>query len=243
MGVDDRAALTGRDRRVEVSGGDDLGVHLVGDQVGAGARRAADARLERVHLGGGAGVDDGGAPAALDDPAGPGQGAPGLAADEQRADGARGEIDAHPLGDREQVHRVRRRRGEHRRAEPGDELDVLLRVGHAEREHGRADPFQTLQHPPAAEEQPERKADLGDVVRPDPGAPLGHRVHVGGAVPVGIGHGVEGGRPGGARRTVDPGDPAGRVLRGVAAERRVLGLVGDQHPLGDHRDLRREVGE
>ncbi len=184
VGVDDRAAPADRHRGVRVVGGDDLHVHLVGDQVGAGARGAAHAGLERVHLRRRPRVDDGRAPALLDEVAGPGQGAPGLTAHQQGADRPRREVDAHPLGHRQQVHAVRRRRREHRRPEPSDQLEVPLGVGDAEREHGRADPFEPLQHTPAAEEQPEREPDLGDVVRPDTRTPLGHRVHVRGAVPV-----------------------------------------------------------
>src|SRR3546814_7107313 len=91
--VDDRAALAVLQRHVQVVLVHDLGEDLVRDQVGAGLRWAADVGLERVHLRGRAGVDQGRAPGLLEDLAGAGQAATGLATDQE--DLNRGRSDTH----------------------------------------------------------------------------------------------------------------------------------------------------
>ena len=141
-------------------------------------------------------------------------------------------------GDLGQAQRVGGRAVERLRLHLGHPVDgalALARDAGAERERGGAEALGARQRRPRAHVEAEHGADEDGVRRADAHPPHDPRVGVGDRAPVVAADAERGRAAGGARGAVHAHD-LGRLDTAVGAERRVLGLVGAQLVLGDHRE-------
>ena len=136
---------------------------------------------------------------------------PGLGAEDADAQLQGGRVDAqlpHRLG---HVQRVRRRAGEHGRAEVLEDHDLALGVAARDRDDRRAEPLGAVVHAEPAGEQAVAVGVVDDVAAPDAGARQRAGADLGPGVDV-------------AQRVADDGHLAGRARGGVDAHD-----VGQRH--------------